>query len=462
MKINTVYYFVLLFGMLSISTQCFAQEIEATWNMPTDDLGNVSDDFQENFFEALKQKGIENYELALVALSKAEKAANNNSENIAVVYFEMGKNLTYLKRYDEAEEKFNKVIQLEGDRIDVIEALYDLYYEQKNYQAAISIVIKLIKVDDDYKEDLANLYLRTEQFEKALEILDELDEDWGESTYRDALRTRIYRRTGNTKGEIKNLETKIEENPKNEQDYLKLIFLYSEEGDTKKAFETAKILLQKHPNSKLVHLSLYKFYLDKGNATEAINSMKIVFGSQQVDREPKYIVLSDFIEFVNNNPEYEGDLEETISLFSNETSGIVYQQLGDYYLAKGRKDRALHYYEIGITMDSDNFALLKNTLLLQIEFKKFVEVAKLSSEALEIFPAQPIIYLFNGVAENELNNPEAAIESLEMGVDYLLNDLTMERDFYEQLGKSYQLLGDSKKAEVYLKQASELAIDGNN
>ncbi len=29
-----------------------------------DQLGDVTDAFQENFFEALKQKGIENYELA--------------------------------------------------------------------------------------------------------------------------------------------------------------------------------------------------------------------------------------------------------------------------------------------------------------------------------------------------------------------------------------------------------------
>jgi len=43
-------------------------------NPLTDDLGSVSDSFQDNFFEALKQKGIENYELALNALEKAEVA----------------------------------------------------------------------------------------------------------------------------------------------------------------------------------------------------------------------------------------------------------------------------------------------------------------------------------------------------------------------------------------------------
>ena len=29
---------------------------------PDDDLGNVEDEYQELFFEALKQKGIENYQ----------------------------------------------------------------------------------------------------------------------------------------------------------------------------------------------------------------------------------------------------------------------------------------------------------------------------------------------------------------------------------------------------------------
>ena len=78
---------------------------------PTDDLGNVSDDFQENFFEALKQKGIENYELALNALEKAEVAAGDNQVNKAVVYFEKGKNLAFLKRFEDAENLATEFIE---------------------------------------------------------------------------------------------------------------------------------------------------------------------------------------------------------------------------------------------------------------------------------------------------------------------------------------------------------------
>ncbi len=440
--------------------QFSAQEIKPTapgvWkdsiHNPMDQLGDVTDAFQENFFEALKQKAIENYELALTALNKAEKAAKTE-ENKAVVYFEMGKNHTYLKEYAQAEENFNKVLKSQGNRLDVLEQFYELYYQQKDYEKSIPLVQKLIPFDDDYREDLANLYTLTKQYDKALEQLDELDNVWGESDIRNALRIQIYRATGDTEGAIENLEQKIDNNPKNEKEYLNLIFLYSEQGNKEKAFEAAKNLFKTNPKSQLVHLALYKFYLDEGNASEAIKSMKIVFASEEVDKETKYKVLGDFIQFVNENPQYETDLAEIVNQFSIE-NGRVYEKLGDYYAAKNRKEDALNAYEKGIVIDSDNYNLLKNTLLFQIDLKKYEAAAKLSSEGLEIFPAQALLYLLNGVANNGIQNSDAAIESLETGLDFILEDPKMERDFYEQLGLAYTKKGDSKKAKMYLDKAA--------
>lgn len=418
-----------------------------------DQLGDVTDAFQENFFEALKQKAIENYELALTALNKAEKVAKSD-ENKAVVYFEMGKNFAYLKQYAQAEESFNKVLKSEGDRPDVLEQFYDLYYQQKEYEKSIPLVKKLIPFDEDYKEDLTNLYVLTKQYEKALAELDELDGLWGESDIRNALRAQIYRATGNTEGAIENLEQKIDDNPKNEKEHLNLIFLYSEQGNKEKAFEAAKNLLKNNPKSQLVHLALYKFYLDEGNASEAIKSMKIVFASEEVDKETKYKVLADFIQYVNENPQYETDLTAIVNQFSVE-NGRVYEKLGDYYAAKDRKEDALNAYEKGIVKTPDSYNLLKNTLLFQIEFKKYEAAAKLSSEGLEIFPAQALLYLLNGVANNGIQQSEPAIESLETGLDFILDDPKMEQDFYTQLSLAYTTKGDAKKAKMYADKAAE-------
>lgn len=456
MEVNYTYILLLLFGMFFFPKLLSAQEIEG----PTDDLGNVSDAFQENFFEALKQKGIENYELAIDALVKAERAAKDDVQAKAVIYFEMGKNQTQIKKYEEAEENFKKVLQTQGDKMDILEALYNLYYKQKNYKSAIPLVLKLTKIDEDYKEDLANLYSRTKKYDEAIKVLDALDKSLGESDYRDALRIQIYRKTGNSIRQIDKLEQKIDNNPKNEQDYLNLIYLYSEEGNTARAFATAKELLKNNPKSDLVHLALYKFYLEDSATKDALNSMKKVFASAQVDKPNKYKVLGDFIQFVNSNPEYEKELSEMVSLFANDNDGHVYEKLGDYYVTKGRKEEALNLYEKGITKDQDNFSLLKNTLLLQIDFKKYNEASRLSADALEFFPAQSIIYLLNGVANNGLQESDRAIESLETGVDFLLGDAKQERDFYEQLRIAYTQKGNIEKANLYIKKA--LAIKDPN
>lgn len=455
MTSHTSYIFLYLFGFLFFHTISNAQEING---QPTDDLGNVSDAFQESFFEALKQKGIQNYELALEALEKAERAAEENEENKAVVYFEMAKNLSKLERYPEAESYYDKVLTWDSSRVDVMESMYDMYYNQKNYNAAIPLVKKLIVYDEDYKEDLANLYHRTKQYDEALVILDELDKEWGESNYRNALRSQIYRVTGNTSKEIDNLEEKIESNPKNENEYLKLIYLYSEEGDTEKAFQTAKELLQQKPNSKLVHLALYKFYLDKGEHDEAIKSMEIVVASSEIEYDSKLRVLEDFLKFTHQNPSYKKDIENISKFFLEQENATAFMLIGDFYLSENNKEQALQYYLTGIEKDAQNFGLLKNTLLLQIDLKHYKEALSLSNSGLDDFPAQPLLYLLNGVANNYLEQSNDAIEVLETGLDYLFDDPKMEYDFYKQLVISYTEKGDSQKVEMYQQRATELNI----
>ena len=425
-------------------------------NLPSDDLGDVTDNFQEFFFEALKQKGIENYELAINALDKAYKAAYGNEEYEAIVNFEKAKNLKKLKRYEEAEIAFKKVLDWESDRLDVMEALYDLYYQQKDYDSAIPLVIKLIEFDSDYKEDLANLYHRTKQYDKALIILDELDKEWGKSSYRDALRNRIYRVTGNSSKEINDLKTSIATNQQNEKDYLKLIFLYSDGGEKTKAFDTAKELLKQYPKSQLVHLALYKFYLEQGNSTQAINSMKIVFSSDKIDADSKNRVLSDFLLYATKNSEQDFNLDGIFTQLLEDSNSVTYKQVGDYYFSKGKRDNALAFYEKGTALDLQNFSLLKSTILLQIELDEFNKASELSFKGLEVFPAQPALYLLNGIANNKLKKTNLAIESLETGLDYLFDDPKTEYDFYQQLIIAYTLKGDTKKIALFTKKATDL------
>ena len=96
--------------------------------------------------------------------------------------------------------------------------------------------------------------------------------------------------------------------------------------------------------------------------------------------------------------------------------------------------------------------------MLQIDGKEFKRASELSLKGLDIFPAQPLLYLLNGVANNKLNKPDLAIESLETGLDYLFDNLKMEYDYYQQLTIAFTLKGEPQKAAIYTKKASDLNL----
>ncbi|MBT8271947.1 MAG: tetratricopeptide repeat protein [Flavobacteriaceae bacterium] len=419
---------------------------------PDDDLGNIEDKFQEFFFEALKQKGIENYDRAIIALQKCL----NLDDSEAVVHFEMGKNYVQLKNYGAAEGALKKALALDPDNEWYLDELYGVYVEMKDFDRAIETVQQLVEYHPDYKEDLANLYYRGGQFKKALELLDELDDSYGVTKSREELRHEIYNATGSDQERIDYLEKRIIDNPDNEYNYLNLIYRYSAAGNETKALETAEKLRDRQPDSQLVHLALYKFYLDDGKEAEAIESMKIVLKSPAIKPEAKARVLNDFVKFVQANPKYEAELLEVTTAVVDDKSGKSDAEMAQYYLQNDNKDRALEFFKKALGKDPGNFDLLKNMLLLLLDVSAFEEAAAKSKESLDSYPSQPVLYLINGVALNFLKRPKEAISVLEIGVDYIIDDPVMTSDFYKQLSLAYKLDNNIERSQAFEKMAQEV------
>ncbi|RLJ63248.1 tetratricopeptide repeat protein [Lacinutrix venerupis] len=442
-----------IFGIFLFPKGVFAQvDFNAA---PNDDLGNVTDEFQELFYEALKQKAIENYDKAIIALQKCIDMDDSKS----ILYYELGKNYNKLKNFGAAEDALKEAVNKEPDNEWYLDELYESYAQQKDYDKAIKTIKQLVKYHPDYKEDLASLYVRTKKYKDAIKVLDDLDDELGVSDQRDRLRNQIYNATGQKKQQIKKLEERVDDNPEAESNYLALIFRYSENNDPKRAFETAKKLLEVHPESQLVHLALYKFYLDDNKAEMAIESMKIVLNSRQIKPEAKLKVLTDFVNFVNKNPKYEKDLVEITTLVTESAADTkTFVEIAQYYLAKKDNVKAIEYYKKAQDLEPDNFGILRNIILLHIDLNEFDIAKQKSAEGIEKYPSQPVLYLINGVALNQLKEYNNAIEILETGLDYIIEDAKMEADFYKQLSKSFTGLNNLAKAKTFSDKAKALEI----
>jgi hypothetical protein len=79
---HNIYIIIFFLGLLCIPQYQYAQ---VDFNKkPNDDLGDLDDKFQELFFEALKQKSIENFDRSVSALLKCIELDDSK----AVLYYE--------------------------------------------------------------------------------------------------------------------------------------------------------------------------------------------------------------------------------------------------------------------------------------------------------------------------------------------------------------------------------------
>ena len=212
--------FVLFLAFFICNTSALLAQIE-----PEESVA-VNDDFQNAFFESLKQKAIENYDKAIESLEKCLKLEPNNS----VVLHELGKNYLYLKDYKSAYDSFEKAAAIDPKNKWFLHGMYDVCYQTQDFNQAIVIVEKLTKIDAGYKEDLISLYMKTLQFDKALVLINDLNENVGKSEKRDLYKAQILSDPKNQKSEIDNLLDLIKKNPTDEANYNALINLYTKNG----------------------------------------------------------------------------------------------------------------------------------------------------------------------------------------------------------------------------------------
>jgi tetratricopeptide (TPR) repeat protein len=233
--------------------------------------------------------------------------------------------------------------------------------------------------------------------------------------------------------------------------------LYSQNNEPEKVLEVSKKLEAAIPTSEWAQVSLFKSYLDKNDATKAINAMNIVLASNKIDTKIKHRILNEFLIFVNTNPQYSPDLEKAIGYFDTDKEVNVAKEIGKFYHSKKQLEKAIKYYEQSLK-NSTTQEIQTNLLLLQAytELKQFQKIAQKASEMMEIFPTQPEFYYYSGLANNQLQQFKKAKDVLEMGLDYLVNDLNLEINFNIQLGEAYNSLGDFKKKELYFSKANQL------
>jgi len=375
-------------------------------------------------------------------------------------FFELGKNYLAQKNYLVAYTSFEKATQIDPTNKWFWVGLYDVCYETKDYTQAIVIVNKLIEFKKEYKEDLVSLYMNTQQFDKALELINELNDTVGKSDLRGNYKIQILREAKYQDSEKNNLLEQIKKYPKEESNYIALIYLYSESNQEEKALDIAKKLEAEIPSSEWAQVSLFKFHLNNNDGVNAVKAMNRVLASKKIDDKIKHRMLNEFLIFSADKPQFDADLEKAISYFDTNSAVKVPKEIGKFYHNKKNWDKAIQFYELHLKSNPEDIEILLLLFDVYTEKQQFDVLAKKAESSTELFPLQPQFYYFAGLANNQLKNFKKAAAILETGLDYLVDDKALEINFYIQLGQAFSGLGDNTKKESYFIKADKLVKKG--
>jgi len=166
-------YILLLFflGTNFVPALCYAQEKQEIQIEESAEvfLEDYSDDFQENFFEALKQKGIQNYDRAINFLLECKRLQPDNK----VVAYELAKNYHLDKKNIPAQEYAIEALNSDPGNYWYLHTLNAIVGKQGNTLSSLENEIPY--KNDVLKENLAQIYFKDGKLEAALAVLNTLE-----------------------------------------------------------------------------------------------------------------------------------------------------------------------------------------------------------------------------------------------------------------------------------------------
>lgn len=400
------------------------------------------------------------------AIDNFEKALHFNSEDHASMY-EMTEAYALMGNIDKAIEYISNAIKIDTDNKWYKIRLAQLYKYQGNYENYVLIYRDLLKTDPtnvDYFGELSAALTLLERYDEAIEVLNDIEKEIGIKEPISLQKQKIYFDTGKPKKGIEEIEKLAEAYPYEQRYWAMLAELYMKNNRSDDALKVYNKIVELNPKDPYVHISLSEYYTNKGDLEKSFEELLIAFENPELDIETKIQILSFWFEgkkrteIVNNQARAIGNA--LIKTHPNSPRG--YQLLGDVYYGEQKFAEAAKNFETSLAIDSSSYFIWENLLLAEINTNQenYSKIGMLSERALKLFPEQPLLYYFSGVAFYTDKNYELALKRFETGSKFVVRNDALLEDFYNRIGDLQHLLGNNQAA--YVTYDKILKINPNN
>lgn len=211
----------------------------------------------------------------------------------------------------------------------------------------------------------------------------------------------------------------LKKDPENEWMLSHLVAIHERERDYQSAINVQRKVVEQNPKGKE---RLVRLLYQSGDYKEALSLMKAMEQNKG---------LSRFLQTLKQSIE-------------SRKSTVVKTQRNDL------KSLIVNFDE-----GNPSFAVLKKLLNKSVE-EDIATFHKYSEKAIDLFPAQPFVYLMRGKSLEIQKKYGQAITILESGIDFVIDNPNLEAEFYETMAKAYEGQGNGTKAQEYRTKAKKL------
>lgn len=392
------------------------------------------------FLEGVRQQEMGNLTAAFDLLRHARDLNPNAPE----VYYLLAPYYVDLKDDTRSRAYYERAATLDPENSSYIEKLGQLYVSQKDYPNAINAYEKLYALNKarvDVLQILYQLYGSQNEFQQMINVLNRIEVLEGSSEQISLSKMQIYEQMGEKRKEYDELKSLVDSHPLDLNYKVMFGNWLLQNGKKKEAVKLYRNVLKEEPTNALAKLSLLDYYRTIGDQATVDVITQELLQSPKTEKETKIALLRQVIS--SNQQANVSDSAEVMKLFSQALSvpqtdaDILMMKAAYMSLKKMPKAEINRVYEQAIDVEPDNsrarIALIQNIW----DTGDYDKVIAICRPAQEYNPEEMVFYYFQGMAQYQKHENDAALQTFRKGISQIKADSNPDvvSDFYALMGE---------------------------
>lgn len=368
--------------------------------------------FMMSYFEAIKQRAMDNPELALSALNSASKLKTLSNEQKSALAYEQGRSYALLKDFDRAISAYKLAKRHPDFNRASLSSLYDIYHQQGDYGNALEVVNDLVAYNQDYYVDLIKLHMATGDFIRSQEILDSISRSWGPSI------------------ELQSIGLQI------------------------KKLQTTPPPHEQSPVANPMDYSQYTNLLQDGRIDQALVLLTKILEDERIEIKTKAQAIEAF---AAQSPEkqYQSAFERLIPLIQSLERVSTEVALGRYFLNIRVLELAQQHAEAALNIDQNNKEALLLTASINYANELYSAGLEYAEKVLALYPADPWCYLLVARGYRYTGMIDMAEIQILSGLEFALEGSKQNRLLCLEAASVYRAKGNEKEAQLWQKKSDQ-------